>query len=165
MSDELTALENKLSGIIATVEPPARRKLAREIGARLRKSQALRIAAQQNPDGTPFAKRSVGDLSKIRSGVFRALILWRIKQRQRAMFRKIRTTKFMRVEATSDAAVLTFANSVQHMARVHQYGLRDKVEHKSCAPIAKYPARQLFGFKKEERKMVENAIIDHIQNG
>lgn len=54
---ELTALQERLAGLIASLSPAARRQMAAEIAKKLRTSQQQRIKRQQAPDGTPYAAR------------------------------------------------------------------------------------------------------------
>jgi len=42
------------------------------------------------------------------------------------MFAKLRTAKYMKTHASLNETVIEFAGNVQHMARVHHYGLRDQ---------------------------------------
>lgn len=52
--DPLSALEDWVAPLLAKLEPAQRRALARNVGQALRRSQAARIAAQQNPDGSAY---------------------------------------------------------------------------------------------------------------
>lgn len=155
MSNDLAPFEARLSGLMASVAPDARRKLARVIAARLRASQAKRIAAQLNPDGTPYAPRRVGNLARLRrkKGFVR-----------RQMFSKLRTARWMKTEATPDAAVVTFAGQVQRMAQVHQGGLRDRVDRRG-GPEVTYPVRQLLGLTPAEIADIEDVLLAHLAGG
>ncbi len=146
--NELAPLESFAAGLIASLEPAARRELAREIARRLRESQAKRIAAQLNPDGSAYEPRKPR-LRRMKGGV------------RRKMFSKLRTARWMKVEATPAAAAVTFAAQVQGMARVHQYGLRDKVNLRGNLE-ADYPARRLLGFTPAEIATVEDMILAHL---
>ncbi len=143
------AIEARLSALIATLEPSERRALTKDIARRLRESQAKRIAAQQNPDGSAYEPRKPRLRKK--KGALR-----------KTMFAKMRTAKYLKMEPTANAAVLTFVNQVQRMARVHQLGLRDRVEHIANAPTVKYPVRELLGFTDSEVEMVESLVMAHI---
>ncbi|MFJ2428505.1 phage virion morphogenesis protein [Pseudomonas sp. NPDC087804] len=110
--DELNA---QLGGLLAKLEPGARRALAKAIAKEIQPSQRKRIADQMNPDGTPFAKRKPQLRQK--SGRIR-----------RSMFRKLRTARYLKTSATSNGAVIGFVGEVDRIARVHQFGLRDRVQ-------------------------------------
>ncbi|WP_018609433.1 phage virion morphogenesis protein [Uliginosibacterium gangwonense] len=157
MSDDLAPLEANLAGLIAHTSDTARRQMARELATKLRTTQAKRIATQQNPDGSPYAPRT----SRLASqGRIRAKLAARKKRGQ--MFKKLRTTKYLKVEASPNAATITFKGPVQAIARVHQFGLKDRVSRKLGALTIKYPARQLLGITNTERAMIENVVLDHL---
>lgn len=148
MSNDLAPFESRLSALLTRVEPAARRSLARAIAARLRATQAKRIAAQINPDGTPYAPRK--PRLRRKKGFVR-----------RQMFSKLRTARWMKTEATPEAAVVTFAGQVQHMAQVHQGGLRDRVDRRG-GPEVTYPVRQLLGLTPAEIADIEDAVLAHL---
>lgn len=147
MSD-LAPLDAYCSALISKLEPGARRRLARDLAASLRASQAKRIAAQLNPDGSAYAPRKP--------------ILRRNKGKiRRTMFAKLRTAKYLKVEASPERAVVTFAAEVQRIARVHQYGLRDKVR-RGHGPEVAYPMRELLGITANEVMAVEETVLAHL---
>lgn len=135
--------------MLAALEPSARLRFARDVGRRLRRSQADRIAAQRNPDGSTFVPRKKKDEpARDRRG--------RIKRRvaARAMFRKLRQARWLRVEAGPDQVLVGFTAAAARIARVHQLGLRDRVSRKPGAPEVTYPERVLLGVTAEEEQMV-----------
>jgi len=148
---ELTALQERLAGLIASLSPAARRQMAAEIAKKLRSSQQQRIKRQQAPDGTPYAARKRQPVRSKKG---------RIK---REMFAKLRTSRFMKAKGSDSAAVVEFTGKVQRMARVHQYGLRDRpsVRAKEMA----YPARPLLGLDAEDMKIVEDELLICISSG
>ncbi|HHA1273160.1 TPA: phage virion morphogenesis protein [Enterobacter mori] len=145
MSD-LKPFDDKLAGLLAALSPAARRKLAGEIAKELRKSQQQRIKQQKKPDGSPYQARKRQPL-RGKSG--------RIK---RAMFQKLRTSRYMKASGRENSAVVEFTSKVQRIARVHQYGLKDKPVRNSAA--VDYPERQLLGISEDDRQRVEQIIID-----
>ncbi|MDO8932868.1 MAG: phage virion morphogenesis protein [Rhodocyclaceae bacterium] len=148
MSGDLAPFESRLAGLIASIEPGARRKLAGVIATRLRSSQGRRIGDQLNPDGTPYAPRKTRLRRK--KGAIR-----------RKMFTKLRLNRWLKVEATPESAVVTFSGQVQHMAQVHQGGLRDRVNRRG-GPEVTYTARQLLGLTEAEIADIEDALLDHL---
>ena len=86
---ELTALQERLAGLIASLSPAARRQMAAEIAKKLRTSQQQRIKRQQAPDGTPYAARKRQPVRSKKG---------RIK---REMFAKLRTSRFMKAKAAT----------------------------------------------------------------
>ncbi len=147
---ELTALQERLAGLIAGLSPAARRKMASEIAKKLRASQQQRIKRQQAPDGTPYAARKRQPVRSKKG---------RIK---REMFSKLRTNRFMKARGSDSAAMVEFTARVQRMARVHQYGLRDKPSKNTIE--VEYSARKLLGFNDINFHDVEGIIIYNINN-
>lgn len=147
MSD-LAVLQERLAGLIASLSPAARRQMAAEIAKKLRASQQQRIKRQQAPDGTPYAARKRQPVRSKKG---------RIK---REMFAKLRTSRFMKAKGSDSAAVVEFTGKVQRMARVHQYGLKDRPNRHSQK--VQYPARPLLGFSRDDEQMIEDIIIQHL---
>lgn len=143
----LDSLESELSGLLSILDGASRRALAREIAQRLRSSQQQRIAAQQNPDGTPYSPRKPqlrGKKGRLR----------------RTMFSKLRTARFLKMSASADAAVVEFTGRVERIARVHQLGLADRV--RPGGPTTTYPARELLGLSDADMQMVEEAVLSRL---
>ncbi|HBR2111333.1 TPA: phage virion morphogenesis protein [Klebsiella variicola] len=145
---ELTVLQERLAGLIASLSPAARRQMAADIAKKLRASQQQRIKRQQAPDGTPYAARKRQPVRSKKG---------RIK---REMFTKLRTNRFMKAKGSESAAVVEFTGKVQRMARVHHYGLKDRPNPHSRD--VQYEARQLLGFSANMVLEAEGIIIDFI---
>lgn len=146
---ELTTLQECLAGLIASLSPAARRQMAAEIAKKLRTSQQQRIKRQQAPDGTPYAARKRQPVRSKKG---------RIK---REMFARLRTNRFMKAKGSDSAAVVEFTGKVQRMARVHQYGLKDRPNRNSRDVL--YEARPLLGFSHENNSYILDIIVSHIQ--
>jgi len=144
--NELSPFDTRLVGLLAKLSPQSRKSLAVAVSKRLRASQQQHIKRQQAPDGTPYAPRKTALRNKKRL-------------RDRAMFTKLRTARYLKAKGSSDAAVVAFVGRVRRMAEVHHYGLRDKPTPHSEA--VKYEARPLLGFSFEDIKIVEETIIQH----
>lgn len=145
---ELTALQERLAGLIASLSPAARRQMASDIAKKLRISQQQRIKRQQAPDGTPYATRKRQPVRSKKG---------RIK---REMFAKLRTNRFMKAKGSDIAAVVEFTGKVQRMARVHHYGLKDRPSRNSRD--VQYEARPLLGFSQEEVTLIEGVILQNL---
>ncbi|HGY1778260.1 TPA: phage virion morphogenesis protein [Citrobacter amalonaticus] len=76
------------------------------------------------------------------------------------MFRRLRTARFLKARATSDGAVVGFSGVAARIARVHQYGLRDRVNDSGA--MASYPRRELLGLSKADRMAIARQIIDSL---
>ncbi|EOW9996392.1 phage virion morphogenesis protein [Yersinia enterocolitica] len=144
--NEFKPFEDKLAGLIAALSPASRRSMTVEIAKKLRQRQQQRIKSQISPDGTPYAPRKRQPI-KAKKG--------RIKWE---MFTKLRTNHFMKAKGDDNAAVVEFTSKVQRIARVHQYGLKDKPGRNSAA--VEYPERPLMGFNSEDYKVIEKIITE-----
>ncbi|MGE6776340.1 phage virion morphogenesis protein [Vreelandella titanicae] len=147
MSDDLQQLESWLTPLLNKLSPKERRVLAREVARDLRIANRERIKAQTNPDGTPYEPRSE---IRGRSG----------RIRRKAMFTKLRTAKYLRIKTTADTAEVGFLGRINRIARVHHYGLRDRVE--KGGPQHQYARRELVGITKNDRNVIFNSVISHL---
>ena len=147
MSD-FKPFDDKLAGLLSSLSPAGRRKLAGDIAKELRKSQQQRIKQQKAPDGSPYQARKRQPL-RAKTG--------RVK---RAMFQKLRTSRYMKATGRANSAVVEFTGKVQRIARVHQYGLKDRPnEH---AKDVQYEERQLLGFNPIDKIILEQIIFKHL---
>ncbi len=141
---ELEHAEQAFAALIANLSPSSRKELARDMAKRLRQSQQQRIAAQQNPDGSAYAPR----LPQLRKKGGRI---------KRQMFSKLRTAKHMKAKASASGVVVEFTGNVERIARVHQYGLRDRVGR--GGPEVQYQRRELLGMSDEDLRMIEDMVL------
>ncbi|MBU9829237.1 phage virion morphogenesis protein [Rahnella sp. FC061912-K] len=146
--NELKPFDDKLSGLLESLSPAGRRKMATEIAKKLRASQQQRIKRQKAPDGTPYASRKRQPI-KAKKG--------RVK---REMFAKLRTARYLKAKGSGDAATVEFAGKVQRIARIHQEGLRDKPNRHS-KPV-QYNSRPLLGFSGADSQIIEDVIMSHL---
>ncbi|EHN6838006.1 phage virion morphogenesis protein [Salmonella enterica] len=142
--DDLQRVDDWLAALLANLEPAVRNRMMRQLAQELRRSQQQNIRLQRNPDGTVFEARRVTARSK----------KGRIK---RQMFAKLRTTKYLKTAATADSASVQFDGKVQRIARVHHYGLRDRVRRNG--PEARYPARRLLGVNDEVETITRDTLL------
>lgn len=145
---EFKSFDDKLAGLIGALSPASRRRLAAEIAKQLRAAQQQRIRQQKAPDGSPYETRKRQPL-RVKKG--------RIK---RAMFQKLRTSRYMKASGRNDAAVVEFTGKVQRIAQIHQLGLKDRPN--PHAQDVQYPIRQLVGFSKVDIDNISNTIINHM---
>lgn len=142
--DDLQRVDDWLAALLANLEPAARNRMMRQLAQELRRSQQQNIRLQRNPDSTTFEPRRGTARSK----------KGRIK---RQMFAKLRTTKYLKTAATADSASVQFDGKVQRIARVHHYGLRDRVRRNG--PEARYPARRLLGVNDEVETITRDTLL------
>nr|WP_207129682.1 phage virion morphogenesis protein [Klebsiella pneumoniae] len=132
-----------LDALLAGLEPAARKRMMRELAQQLRRSQQKNIRMQRNPDGTAYEPRRV--TARTKQGRIR-----------RQMFAKLRTTKYLKAIASQDAASVEFESRVQRIARVHHYGLRDRVSRKGV--VIRYAERQLLGINSEVKALIMDVL-------
>lgn len=145
---EFKPFDNQLAALLAALSPAGRRKLAGEIAKQLRTAQQQRIKQQKAPDGSPYQARKRQPL-RAKQG--------RIK---RAMFQKLRTNRYMKASGRENGAVVEFTGKVQRIARVHQFGLKDRPN--AHAQDVQYAERQLLGFSQADKQLVETLTIKHL---
>lgn len=150
MLSNLEALETWATVLLDRLEPGERSKLARSIGQELRRSQQKRVMAQENPDGSKFAPRKQRNLRGKQGRVKRKL----------AMFKKLRTASYLKVRADSNAVTVGFTGRIARIARVHQYGLKDRAER--GAPDVRYEKREILGFTGAELDLIRDALLEHL---
>lgn len=146
---ELQKVDAWLTALLANLEPAARKRMMRELAQQLRRNQQNNIRLQRNPDGTGYEPRRV--TARTKKG--------RIK---RQMFTKLRTTKYLKTAASADSASVEFAGRVQRIARVHHYGLRDRVSRKG--PEVRYAERRLLGLNDEVKDVIHDTFLDWLKS-
>ncbi|MDN4056335.1 phage virion morphogenesis protein [Massilia sp. YIM B02763] len=155
MMDDLYVLEDWLGGLLSQLSPAERRRAAIDVGRELRRSQQKRIVQQRNPDGTAYEPRKARQF--MRNARLREKA-GRIKRK--AMFAKLRTARFMKVEADSSGVSVGFAGRVARLARVHQEGQTAEVTR--GGPSHTYPVRQLLGFTEADQEMIRDKLLEHL---
>jgi phage virion morphogenesis protein len=136
---ELHEVDAWLAALLSQLEPAARKKMLREVARDVRRIQQVNITAQRSPDGTAWEPRRVSARSK--KGRIR-----------RGMFAKLKTAKYLKARANTDAAEVAFVPAVQKLARVHHYGLRDRVSRRG--PMVKYAERPLLGLDESSLSII-----------
>jgi len=152
MSDDLQRLEEWAGALIAKVQPAQRRQLVRQVANDLRREHARLIALQVAPDGAPYPARKNRKELRGKSG--------RIKRQKAAMFNKLRTNTFLRIQADANQASVGFFGKVARIARVHHEGRQDKVAPRG--PSYKYPARALLGFSGRDLAELRRSLLEHL---
>lgn len=150
MADDLQALEDWAGALLNRLQPAERRKVTQTVARELRRSQQQRIAAQRNPDGTPYAPRKPRQQLRAKAG--------RIKQRK--MFAKLRTTRYLRLQSDASSIAIGFAGRVSRLARIHQYGLKDKPGRNS--PDIQYQRREVLGFTDADLELIRDQLVEHL---
>lgn len=149
MSDDLSDVQAWVAALMAQLRPAERRRVNRSVAVELRRSQGQRIAAQQNPDGTPYAPRQAKKNLRGKAGAIR-----------RRMFSRLRTARYLRVQATDTEAIVGYSGAIARIALVHQEGRADRPAP-GQKPV-RYPRRKLFGFTQRERDAVLDTLARHL---
>ncbi|WP_205956993.1 MULTISPECIES: phage virion morphogenesis protein [Pantoea] len=137
--DNLHEVDAWLDALLAKLEPAERKKMLREVARDMRRIQQANMTAQRAPDGSAWEPRRVS--ARTKQG--------RIK---RKMFVKLKTAKYLKTKATGDSAEVAFVPAVQRLARVHHYGLRDRVSRRGIK--VKYAERPLLGISGETENRI-----------
>lgn len=145
--DNLHKVDDWLTALLANLEPAARQRMMRELAQELRRNQQNNIRLQSNPDGSGYEPRKV--TARTKKG--------RIK---RQMYAKIRTGKYLKTAASADSASVQFDGKVQRIARIHHYGLRDRVSRKG--PEVRYAERRLLGVNDEVETVTRDTLLSWI---
>ena len=146
MTDSLTQLQDWAAPLLQQLDGKERRTLAKELGTELRRSQRERIRAQQNADGSNYAPRK----AQQKSGHIK----------RKAMFVKLRQARYLKARTRSDEVTVGFFGQVANLARVHQYGLRDRT--RKDGPQVQYEQRELLGFSDADLEMIEEKLLQHL---
>ena len=141
---ELHEVDAWLDALLAQLEPSARKRMLREVARDVRRIQQANITAQRAPDGTAWEPR-------------RATARTKPGRVRRKMFAKLKTTKYLKAQASADQAEIAFAPAVQKLARVHHYGLRDRVNRRGT--MVKYAERPLLGVNSQVESSVREVLL------
>lgn len=147
--DELQKIDDWLAALLANMEPAARTRMLREVARDVRRIQQQNITAQRAPDGTAWEPRRM--TARTKQG--------RVK---RKMFTKLKTAKYLKAKANASQAEVRFTGQVQRIARVHHYGLRDRVSQDG--PKVKYAERQLMGVNRTIEIAVQEILFCWLVN-
>lgn len=150
MANDLEALEDWAGVLLNKLEPAARSKLARSLAQKLRRSQQQRVKQQRNPDGSAYAARKPRDL-KGKKG--------RIK-RQVKMFQKLPKASYLKAKGDGQSITVGFTGRVARIARVHQYGLKDRAE--ANVPEVRYEQRRLLGLNEADLVFIRDSLLIHL---
>jgi len=143
--DNLHKVDEWLAALLANLEPAARQRMMRELAQELRRNQQQNIRLQRNPDGSAYEPRKV--TARTKKG--------RIK---RQMFAKLRTAQYLKTSARADSASVQFVGKVQRIARVHHYGLRDRVSRNGAD--VRYAERRLLGLNKNVKDSINDILTE-----
>ncbi|KGT95257.1 virion morphogenesis protein [Erwinia typographi] len=142
--DDLHQVDAWLAALLSQLEPAVRVRMLREVARDMRKIQQANITAQRAPDGAAWELRRI--TARTKKGRIR-----------RKMFTKLKTAKYLKAQADANQADVSFTDKVQRMARVHHYGLREKVNRQGRE--VKYAERPLLGINGEVEASVKELLM------
>jgi phage virion morphogenesis protein len=141
--NEITHVINELNTLLDNISPVSRHSLTRQLGQHLKTSQLQRIHNQRNPDGSSYIPRKPQKFGG----------------RQGRLFKKLATTRFLKLKTTDADLTLSFTGNTSRIARVSQFGLRDQVNRRGLR--VQYAERQLLGLTEEELALIVELVLDH----
>lgn len=80
------------------------------------------------------------------------------KGKPKKMMRKLRTPACLRQQVARGELRLGWQGRDARLAKVHHYGLRDKLQY----GIAQYPARELIGITEADAALIRTLILEHV---
>ena len=144
MSDNLHALDAELERLLNAVDRPALRKTSRKLAQGLRKRNQQRQAKQQDPDGSAWEPRKAQ----------------RQTIAQRKMMLGLRKTQHFTIKQRADAILIGYTGRAARIARVHQFGMRDKPAPK--AKPVNYAPRQLLGVTASDQAWIRDQLLQQL---
>lgn len=120
----------------------------------IRTFRADRIARHLPAEGGADPGALAGSIRGQRGGV---------KRKAAAMFSKLRTASHLKAGATPDEAYVQFTARASRLARIHHFGLKDRVV--PDGPETQYPQRELLGFSQADDEAILALIAEDLGLG
>lgn len=139
ISGDLQLVEEWAEPLIRRLQPVQRRRLLMHLARGLRRRQAERIKAQQDPEGKAYAPR------KPRRG-----------RKDGPMFARLRQTKHLKAVADPFGAAVGFAGRSARIARIHSEGGEERLA--TGGPLVRYPERPLLGYTDDDHDWVMSEV-------
>lgn len=147
IESNLDQLETFLGRFVTALSPREMRGLAGKIGQSIRRTNAARIAANKQPDGSAMQAR------RPREG-----------KRRGKMFRQLRQARLLKVRPSADGVTVGFTGQAQQVAKVHHFGEEDTVGRTRDGRTirARYAARLLLGIGEMDEDDIMAAVEKHL---
>lgn len=142
-------LDDWAVGLLLRLSPAERKALNRRVMYELRRSQARRIAAQKNPDGTPYQPRAGQKNLRGKKG----------KIKRKAMFAKLRTQRHLKVRSDANSIEVGFRGRDAVVAATHQEGSVSVRRGRRFVT----PKRVLLGLDRKDMSLIENLYLESLQ--
>lgn len=147
MTDDLEQLAEWITPLINKLDAAQRRKLMQSVARDMRRSNQQRMRRQTDPDGQRWEPRL-----RNRSGQIK----------RQAMFTKIRTARYLKMNTSPDAAAIQWTGRIASIANTHHKGERARVA--PGGPMHHYAERRLLGFSRDDHRHITDLIINHLAN-
>lgn len=147
MSD-FSRLDGWLEALLSRLSPAQQLRVNRLVAQRVREMQRVRIAAQQNPDGTAFAPRATALRQK--QGAI---------ARRGPMFQKLRTARHLKIRVAADEISTGFSGRAGMIAARHHYG-NTRTDQRGRK--YKTPARKLLGLTDANQEEIVDMYLEAI---
>lgn len=157
MKHPLSAVEDWAAALLERIGPQQRQRLATLLARKLRQQNQSRMRKQVAPDGSAWALRKKPTQTLRHKGNSLR------ETAQGPMMRKLATAKYLRATGSPNEAVVSFADRVQRIARVHHNGETDAVNFPS-PPMYDYPERPLLGLGDTDLQAIQDLIFKHLQS-
>jgi len=146
------SLESWLRQLLNRASPAQVARINRRVAMELRRSQSQRIAAQQNPDGSAYVPRKSPAKGKRKN-----LRGKRGQLKAQAMFRRIRTARFLKVQANAGQLAVGYRGRAGRIAFEHQHG--------TSSDRSKLPQRVLLSLSQADIRLLADAYLRHLAEG
>ena len=152
--EAMEAVGDYFDAFLSDLTPARRKMVARKLGQRMRRLNTARIAKNVEPDGGPMAKRKPRfdrDGKKVRRG---------------RMFRKLRLARQYEIHPSADGVELRTRDQIARLAKVHQFGLVDRVGRSKDGRIirTRYERRRLLGFGDDDLDQITEELVAWLDN-
>lgn len=84
-----------------------------------------------------------------------------VRRKAQSMFTGLRTAKHMKAGSNMDEAYVEFTSRASRLARIHHYGLKDRVV--PDGPETEYPQRELLGFSQTDEESAMDLVYAHME--
>ena len=156
MADDLQILEDWVAPLLAKMTPAESRRLALTMAREMQAAQRRTMAAQTAPDGSAWTPRKP-PARDARGQIRRAAQRGKVRA---AMFRGLRSPKWMKSAATPGEASVGFVGRAARIAALHHWGGPDRVTPRG--PVYDSPARPLIGIPDALAERLRDMLAQHL---
>ena len=78
------------------------------------------------------------------------------------MFQKLPKASYLKAKGDGQSITVEFTGRVARIARVHQFGLKDRAE--TNAPEVRYEQREVLGFTEADLESIRGLLLTYLTN-